>query len=90
MLGENWGKFRFENFGQKVFIFFKNLHHCFLLRLIKNYFRYCIRFSSENLMSSRILVIKLWPKEENDIFNLAGYVQAYPGIPKLIQTLRNF
>ena len=41
-------------------------------------------------MSSRILVIKLWPKEKNDIFNLAGYVQAYPGIPKLIQILRNF
>ena len=41
-------------------------------------------------MSSRILVIKLWPKEKNDIFNLAGYVQAYSGIPKLIQTLRNF
>ena len=39
-------------------------------------------------MSSRILVIK--PKEKNDIFNLAGYVQAYPGIPKLIQILRNF
>lgn len=49
-VGRKLGKILIWKFRQKVFIFFKNLHHCFLLRLIKNYFRYCIRFSSENFV----------------------------------------